>query len=328
MYLESLKIKTALISLLCFAPLLANSWGFFAHYQINRMAVFTLPPQLFGFYKTHIDYVTDHAADADKRRYVLPEEACRHYLDADHYECCVPIDTIPHAWPDAVEKYSEDTLKEYGIVPWHVQHMKHRLTEAFRKKDVNAILRLSADLGHYVADMHVPLHATVNYNGQLSGQEGIHGLWESRLPELFSHDYDFFTGRAKYIEDLRSQCWMAFEGSFGAKDSVLQLEKEVSELVGEQQKYVFEQRGTQTVKTYSRSFSRAYHDALNGMVERRMRASILFVGSIWLSAWIDAGQPLLESQSFPEPNEEELKELISIEQAYLKGKIIGREESH
>lgn len=292
------------------------------------MAVFTLPPELFGFYKEHINYVTDHAADADKRRYTDPSEACRHYLDADHYECCVPIDTIPRYWSEAVDSFSEDTLKAFGIVPWHVELMKYRLTEAFRKKDISYILKLSADIGHYVADMHVPLHSTENYNGQLTGQEGIHGLWESRLPELFSMQYDFFTGRAIYFDQLNEACWKAFSGSFAARDSVLQLEKACTQKLGEQNKYVFEQRGSQNVKNYSKAYSSMYHDALNGMVERRMRASIHFVGSIWFSAWVDAGQPDLGPAQKSAPSEQELKELISIEQAYLNGKIIGREEPH
>ena len=34
----------------------AKSWGFYGHKKINRMAVFTLPPEMLGFYKKHIEY--------------------------------------------------------------------------------------------------------------------------------------------------------------------------------------------------------------------------------------------------------------------------------
>jgi hypothetical protein len=44
-------------------------WGFFGHKRINRMATFVLPPSMFGFYKTHIEYLTEHSVDPDKRRY-------------------------------------------------------------------------------------------------------------------------------------------------------------------------------------------------------------------------------------------------------------------
>jgi hypothetical protein len=199
---------------------LSSAWGFYAHKQINRLAIYTLPPELFGFYKLHIDYITDNAVNADKRRYSVAEEAVRHYLDADHYESSYPIDSIPLLWKDAVAKYSEDTLKTYGIVPWHLQIMKFRLIEAFKNKDIGRILFLSADIGHYLGDLHVPLHSTENYDGQFTNQSGIHGLWESRLPELFSHNYDFFVGRAALLPDFSAAIWRAFGESFAAKDSV------------------------------------------------------------------------------------------------------------
>ncbi|MFN9519179.1 MAG: zinc dependent phospholipase C family protein, partial [Bacteroidota bacterium] len=147
-------------------------WGFYAHKVINRLAVFTLPPELFAFYKAHLEDITEHAVDPDKRRYSDPEEACRHYVDLDYFEHTLPLDTMPRKWKDAVARYTEDTLKAYGIVPWHIQLMMNRLTEAFKEKNIERIIRLSADLGHYIADAHVPLHATINYNGQLTGQQG------------------------------------------------------------------------------------------------------------------------------------------------------------
>ena len=121
--------KMLLTFLFTFIFIQCFSWGFFGHKLINRLAVFTLPEKLLPFYKTNIDYVTDHAPDPDKRRYIMKEEACRHYLDVDHYEQVLPFDTIPRNWKDAVFKYSEDTLNAYGIVPWYINLMKFKLTE-------------------------------------------------------------------------------------------------------------------------------------------------------------------------------------------------------
>ena len=45
------------------------------------------------------------------------------------------------------------------------------------------VLRTAADLGHYLADAHVPLHTTGNYNGQRTNQTGIHALWETHNVE-------------------------------------------------------------------------------------------------------------------------------------------------
>jgi hypothetical protein len=266
------------------------SWGFFAHKRINKMAVFTLPPSMIGFYKTHIDYISENAVAPDKRRYGNEEEACRHYIDLDHYGDH-PFDSIPKWWKRAVAKYSEDTLKAYGIVPWHIEKMVFRLTEAFKEQNLDRILYLSADLGHYVGDAHVPLHTTQNYNGQLTGQKGIHGFWESRIPELMAESYDYFTGRAKYIERPIDAAWQAVKESFAAKDSVLQFEAELNKRFPGDRKYAYENRGNTTVKVYSVEYTAEYDKMLNGMVERRMRASIIMTGSLWYTAWVDAGQP-------------------------------------
>jgi len=175
-------------------------WGFFVHKKINKHAVFTLPPPMFAFYKHYIHFLTENAVNPDKRRYVIEGEAPRHYIDIDHYGDSA-LWEMPRYWRQAVELYDEEVLMQHGILPWHIYSMKHALTEAFRQKDVYRILKLSADIGHYIADANVPLHTSENYNGQLTGQEGIHGLWETRLPELFLDSYDFFTGRAAYIND-------------------------------------------------------------------------------------------------------------------------------
>ena len=139
-----------------------KKWGFFGHKRINRIAVFTLPPEMFGFYKEHIEFLTEHAVDPDKRRYAVEGEAQCHYIDLDHYYKSGenPFINVPRKWKDAVEKYSEDTLQAYGIVPWHIQIMKNKLQYAFENKNVDLILKYSADIGHYIADAHVPLHTT------------------------------------------------------------------------------------------------------------------------------------------------------------------------
>jgi hypothetical protein len=320
--------KSVLTFIISFCFIQGFSWGFFGHKLVNRLAVFTLPEKLLGFYKTNIDYVTDHAPDPDKRRYSVKEEACRHYLDLDHYEQVLPIDTVPRFWKDAVDKYTEDTLNAYGIVPWYINLMKFKLTEAFEEKDVEKILKLSADIGHYLADANVPLHATENYNGQFTDQKGIHGFWESRIPELFSDNYNFFVGRAFYVKDVQKAAWTAIEGSFSAKDSVLSFEKKLNSTFPSDQKYVLEQKGNKQIKVYSKEYSAQYEKMLKGQVERRLRTSILLVGSIWYTAWVDAGQPdMSDVKKAPKKvSDEERKKMIEEEKKMLQEKMIGREE--
>ena len=269
-------------------------WGFFAHKRINRLAVMTLPIEMFPFYKKHIRYLTENAINPDARRYVVEGEAPKHYIDIDVYGDSA-IYKMPRKWRDAVARYSEDTLKAYGISPWNVFWMKRRLTKAFKEQNAKEILRLSAEIGHYIGDSNVPLHSTENYNGQLTGQRGIHGFWESRLPEIYSDDYNYFLEDARYIDDPLEAAWQAVTQAHLALDSVLRFERELTEKMGEDKKYSFETRNGRNVKVYSKVFSKAYHKMLDGQVERQLRASIQMTGDFWYTCWVDAGQPDLNN---------------------------------
>jgi len=304
----------------------AVEWGFFGHKRINRIAVFTLPPEMFGFYKEHIEFVTEHAVDPDKRRYAVEGEAQCHYIDLDHYYKPGenPFEIMPRKWKDAVSKFTEDTLQTYGIVPWHISVMKSKLQRAFETKNVDLILKYSADIGHYIADAHVPLHTTENYNGQLTGQKGIHGLWESRLVEINAENYDYFVGKATYVKSVLDYTWEAVEASHNALDSVLRIEKEITRTFPSDRKYAYEQRGNTTVQVYSKEFCSAYHEQLNGMVERRLRAAVIAVGSIWYTAWVDAGQPDLRSLQNKPPTQELLKEFQALEEHFHNDQHKGR----
>ncbi len=304
-------------------------WGFWGHQRINHMAVFCLPPEMVGFYKKNIDFVTEHAVDPDKRRYSDKEEAPRHYIDIDHFGTH-PFDSMPIAWKEAAAKYTEDTLKAYGIVPWHIQIMLSRLTEAFKNKEEDQILKMSAELGHYIADAHVPLHTTENYNGQMSNQKGIHGFWESRLPELYGEEYDFFVGRAVYIKHPLEESWKIIRESNAALDSVLKFEADLNSRFAEDKKYTYEQRGKNNVKIYSEAYSKAYNEMLSGMVERRMRAATLAVASYWYTAWVNAGQPSLGDKENA-TQLDSLRSQIRREEAKMKqdridGVVKGHEE--
>ena len=377
----------------CAATETETVWGFFGHRKINRPAVYSLPPEMMVFFKPNIDYLTEHAVDADMRRYASKYEAPRHYIDLDRYGE-PPFPALPRNWTDALLCHSDyfflrqngdtlplfsqpvveawlgpdsllamnpatgvgeqvlsyrqmrsffreevlplyyedewrvsadsfqlktgvllpdceailvvDTFSQHGIVPYQLERLMGQLTAAFRKGDTDRILRYAADLGHYMADAHVPLHTTENYNGQLTNQLGIHAFWESRLPELFADEYyDFWVGKAGYILDQREFFWNTVMESHSLVDSVLTIEKELSQQYPPDQQYCTEWRGNSAVTVPCEAYSRAYHDRLGGMVERRMREAILAVSSAWYTAWVDAGQPDLRPLAgIPLPPEE------------------------
>jgi hypothetical protein len=311
------------IAVLCHHSLF--SWGFYAHRQINYYAVFMLPPEMLVLYKPNIQFLSDHAVDPDKRRYAVAAEGARHFLDIDHYGT-YPFDSLPRTWAKALEKYGNDTLQAYGIVPWHIQTMLHRLTNAFKEKDQVKILKLSAEIGHYIADSHVPLHVCSNHNGQLTNQQGIHGFWESRIPELLAAtSWDFMLGKATYITNPLSFTWDRVLESAAAADSVLRFERAVTAQFSPDRKYSFEQRNGQVLRQYSTAYCLAYNQLLNNMIERRMQQSIVAVASFWFTAWVNAGQPDLKQLANKNFSAEDLREMEELNAAWLKGQPTGKD---
>ena len=278
-------------------------------------------------YKPNIGFISQHAVDPDKRRYAVADEGPRHYIDIDHYGQ-YPYPGLPHKWKDAVAKFGEDSLNMYGIVPWYIQTMLIRLTNGFKEKNYSKIMKLSAEIGHYIADSHVPLHANSNHNGQLTNQKGIHGFWESRVPELLAEkDYDFFIGKAQYINNPGEYIWARVLENARAADSVLSFERDLTKKFATDQKYSFENRNGVLIRQYSSAFTIAYSKKLNGMIERRMRLSIATTASFWYTAWVNAGQPDLVPLSKQKFSEAELKELDAQNESWKNGgKMIGKQE--
>ncbi|MBN8876629.1 MAG: S1/P1 Nuclease [Chitinophagaceae bacterium] len=312
-----MKLLLPLFFLLTTFP--AHSWGFFGHRKINYYAVFLLPPEMILLYKQHIAFIEEHAVDPDKRRYVVAAEGPRHYIDIDQYGQ-YPYPALPRSWKDAVARYSTDSLQAHGIIPWWLQTMLQRLTHAFKEKNQAAILKYSAEIGHYIGDAHVPLHASSNHNGQLTNQKGIHGFWESRIPELLAEqEWDFLVGKAVYISNPAAFFWKRILESAAAADTVLKLEKELSQTMQADQRFAFEERNGAVIRQYSSAYTRLYNKKLNGMVERRMRQSILATASCWYTAWVNAGQPDLQHLSNKEFSEAELKEFEILNAAWKNG---------
>ena len=251
------------------------------------------------------------------------EEAVAQHLNDESW--------VIDSWPDSLQMGEAHTwhitneLMSHGVVPYFIPVEYHRLVRAFLDNNPKQVLRRSADLGHYLADAHVPLHTTMNYNGQMTDQVGIHAFWESRIPELFAEtQYDFFVGKAEYIRDINQFAWNVVLESNSFVDSVLQIEKRLSREIPEDEQYCFEERLNQVVRLPCASYAAQYQQSLAGMVEARMQKSIQAVGSIWYSAWIDAGQPDLRKYLSINWDARDREADEYLEKAAKNGKIIGR----
>ncbi len=346
------------------------------------MAVFTLPQEMLPLYKVHIEFLTEHAVDPDKRRYAYKAEGPKHFIDLDSWGT-FPFSNIPRNWRDVKIAYSKvklfkldgseenfpsilalkdsymalfdsiyqsipfnyfeeewevtnlnnialdrvvcmDTFYAKGVLPYQLLILQGKLQKALEQRDIKKVLHYSADIGHYIGDAHVPLHTTKNYDGQLTNQEGIHAFWESRIPELFAEkQYDQLVGQAVYIKDPSTYYWDIVLASHALVDSVLAVEQRLRNTFPANRQFCFDNRLEKTDRIQCEEFAAAYQDAMKGMVEERWRASIQAVGSVWYTAWVDAGQPDLEAwkdNNFGQPDEEE----VVLENKYKAGKIFGR----
>ncbi|MEO6219313.1 MAG: zinc dependent phospholipase C family protein, partial [Ginsengibacter sp.] len=295
-------LKTKIISafiiffLVTCSVTLLYAWGAWGHKHINRAAVFALPDGMIKFYYNHIDFITEGSVVPDLRRGILNDkaESPRHFIDIEDFGA-IPFDSFPKTTKEAYTKYDSSILNKNGYLPWYIQNLTEKLTLAFKKRSKSEILFISAELAHYIADAHMPLHTSSNYDGQQTNQKGVHALWESRLPELFGKDFNFKTGNAKYITDIPLETWRIIAQSHSLVNSLLTIEKQVRENFNEETLYKKDASGNKVLSynqpVFSNEYSKHFYDALNGMVEQQLRLSVEDVASYWYTAWNNAGSP-------------------------------------
>jgi hypothetical protein len=287
-----------------------SAWGVWAHYRINAGAVYCLPDSLSAFFYRHMDYVTEESVAPDIRKHDLKDkaESIRHFLDLESLNLS-SFTSLPPNWDSAADRYTADTLKRYGILPWAIIDFENMLTRAFRERNKPEILFLAANLGHYVGDAHMPLHTSANHDGQLTDQKGIHGLWEAELPELFGSDYKMYPGQAAPIANVNASVLAGLDNCHGLAARLLETEKQ---LRGQESNVFVKTDSGKAMKNkygqpvFSRSYAKKYHDALNGMVEQQIKSAVQMVAGLWLTAWRNAGSPDLST--LDKPNAEAEKE--------------------
>ena len=291
------KTKTMKIKLITFVSLIGivsiTSWGFLAHKSLQQVSIYFLPDDLGVFFYQHQDYLVKHSVRPDLRRNEDKSEDPKHYLDMDaalfgkDY-----LTSIPHNYQKAVAKYSLDSLKEQGLVPWEVTKVYQKLVRAFKEEKRDSVMFYAADLGHYVSDAHVPLHTTVNHDGQLTGQKGMHVLWESLVPENDIQGYQLYDEHTiQYIKNPQDFIFEVLKESHAMLPEMFQVEKEVTAQIGVDKKHVDVQRNGKTLKYYSKEFIQSYANRLGKSVHHRMMQASYRVACFWYSAYVDAGKP-------------------------------------
>jgi len=308
------------------------SWGIFGHEHINNAAVMALPKPVQTFFYNHIDFITQESTVPDLRKYTLKDktENPRHFIDMENFGS---VDSIPLPFEEAKRKYDDKFLASNGILPWYIQEIMIKLTKAFKEKRKTEILFLAADLAHYIGDAHMPLHTSANYDGQLTGQKGTHSLWESRIPEMFGEDYNFYTKQAQYIPNIKSTTWEMIKDTHSLVEPLLQTERMVRTNFTDKTMYEHDSDGVIAKNKFnnivhSKEYVTQFNTALHGMVESQMRKAIKATSSFWYTAWINAGKPNLDDLDAKELTNRNKKNLKRDLKLWKEGKLFGLESEN
>lgn len=280
------------------ALIVCSSWGFLAHKTLQQVSIYQLPDGLASFFYANQAYVVNQSIRPDVRRNSDKSEGSKHFLDMDaavfgpNY-----LTSIPHDFDAAVAKYSLDSLRKEGLVPWEVVRVYGRLVHAFKTNQPDSVLFYAADLGHYVSDAHVPLHTTKNHDGQLTGQKGMHVLWESLVPEARLSQYSLQqVGKIAYIAKPQDFIFQILTESHAMLPAMFVVEKEVRARLGEDGSFEMVEKYGKKQRYYTKAFIQAYADQLGSTVQDRMLLASTRVASFWFSAWKDAGSPAWVNQ--------------------------------
>lgn len=290
--LKSLAAFLVSIFIILFYVQHSFGWGFWAHKEINKRAIQLLPSGLQEFFLNHAEFISEHAVDPDKRRSRDSLEQYYHYLDIDYYGK-YPFNELPGNYDSAVAKFGAETVLKQGIVPWRIAAYTDSLGSAMRQRNERRILGFAADLGHYVADAHVPLHTVVDYDGVQRGQKGIHKRWESELTERYGQAYRFPTEGAEYIDNPLMYAFATIFESHTYADSVFHAELQALRTAPSAKTVKNIRKNGDTVFVFSNAYYEAFKKFDRGLAERRMQQAILSLASYWYTAWVNAGKPLL-----------------------------------
>jgi len=269
-------------------PSAAHGWGFTAHQYITARAIALLPAAIRPFFLKYETTVVEHSIDPDTYRTMgWIEEPPRHFVDMDAYGP-FPFAELPHDYDAAVAKYGKEFVEKNGLLPWRLQQVHDWLTEAFKQQTPYArdnIKLFAAVLSHYLADAYQPLHATTNYDGQLTGQQGVHARFETELFERFRSRLDIRPGPLVPVSNAREFAFATLGASHQLVDPVLAADRDAVDGRDEYDDVYFD-----------RFFAKS-----RPLLEKRLGEAVTGVASLIAAAWEAAGRPALPLEAPARP---------------------------
>lgn len=269
------------LAVLVVAMFVLASWGRTGHFNVNENAVlsFTNGIEQFAYWKSGL---ADHASDADARKSQDPDESKRHYIDIDNYPEFVANGSINEDYNALVSKHSEAFVLEQGVLPWATHDCYLRLVQNFKNRAWDSAMLTAADLGHYVADGHNPLHVTRNYNGQETGNYGIHSRYESKMLDRYISEITFSAKQVFKIDDVKHYIFEYLYLSNSYVDSLIEADNYATQKAG----------NTSSDTYYSNLWEKTAY-----LTKKQLNSASFILANLIYNAWITAGSPQINPSS-------------------------------
>lgn len=285
---RALPIALFALALSAMRPAPIGAWGFNGHRFITDKAIDLLPVEIRPFFQKFRTTVVEHSIDPDTYRTLgFKDEPPRHFLDMDAYGP-FPFKDLPHDYKEAVEKRGLDFVIKNGTVPWRAEEIYVELRKAFKSLPTQGYARdnvklFSSVLSHYVADAHVPFHAVINYDGQMTGQQGIHARFESELFDRYKDKLRITPGVVTPIPNAREFMFATLTDSAQLVEPILAADLEAI-------------KGR---TLYDDGYFAHMFEKTGPIMEKRISGAITALASMITSAWTDAGKPALPADDPP-----------------------------
>jgi hypothetical protein len=285
-----MRLGAVLLAAFLTLPSPAFAWGFEAHKFIADRMIALLPPELKPLFEKRRDFIVERAIDPDLWRNVgWEEEPPNHFLDFD-FEAFgpYPFTGLPREYDAAVQKFGKAVITEQGTLPWRTAEFYGRLQREFASLKrqpapgyaLDNIVLYAAVLTHYVSDGHVPLHAVVNYDGQLTVQQGLHSRWESELFERNRAKLKVAPSPLKPILNPRDFMFETLLASNRAAANVLESDKKAAE----------------GREFYDDAYFEGFAAGTLQVMEQRLNDSIAAAAASITGAWEQAGRPAIPTE--------------------------------
>ena len=272
-----MKIKSKLLLVLIpICSIIFLGWGNVGHRIINSKTILSVTPEM-SFWGSWSDSLAAHGSDADNRKSIDPTEGPKHYIDIDNYPEFIANGYISQNFDSLVLLHGNSFVMDQGILPWAIMKTFDSLQTAFQNNELHKAMLFAADLGHYIGDMHMPLHITRNYNGQYTGQTGVHSRFESNMINTYNGQIIYSGDSLIYIDNISEFVFNTLYNNYNYVDSVLRCDSLAKAFAGNTSSTAYYSKMWELSKNFTTELFRSASHKLTCLI---------------YTAWLNAGSPV------------------------------------